>query len=323
MMGKTLMVLKWLSLGILSLFVVFIGGSLVNHIIRLSQEKLAFPPPGSMISVNDHQIHVYTEGEGDLPLVFIAGSGTSSPVLNFKPLYDQLSNAYQIVVIERSGYGWSDSGSTPRDIDTLLFENRKALEVAEIEPPYVLFAHSMGALEAISWANQYPEEVLAIIGLDPAVPESYQYLPKPPSIMINLLAILARTGVTRLSPDVCNDSLSIHEAYLSSREAETFCAIFYRSTLTNPMRQEIKVVEKNAVQVEKQGIPDVPHYFFISNGIELGIENWQSLLIKYINNSQQGQYKTFDVGHYIHNHEPEMISTESHFFIQEVIKELN
>lgn len=320
MMAKALIVFKWVGLGILVVTVLVIGASFINHKIRLSFESSAFPPPGQMILVNDHQLHLYVEGKGDLPLVFISGSGTSSPTLNFKPLYQQLSNEYQIVIIERSGYGWSEIGSTPRDIDTLLFENRKALELAKIDPPYVLFAHSMGVLESISWANQYPEEVVAIIGLDPAVPEIYRYLQKPPTIMINLLAFFARTGITRLSPDVCNQSLSILEGYLTSEEAEMFCAIFYRSTLTKNMLQENKVVEKNGLQVEKQGIPDVPLLFFISDGTELGMENWRSLLVSYIENASCGQYKLFDVGHYIHNHEPERIGAESHIFIQKVIK---
>ncbi|MBW6467227.1 MAG: alpha/beta hydrolase [Brevefilum sp.] len=321
--GKAWMIMKWLGLGILLILLLVILGSFINHRIRLAQEKSAFPPLGKMVSVNEHQIHVYTEGTGDLPLVFIAGSGTSSPTLNFKPLYAQLSDEYQIVVIERSGYGWSDIGSTPRDIDTLLFENRKALELAEIQGPYVLFAHSMGVLEAMAWANLYPEEVVAIIGLDPAVPETYQYLQKPPLIMINLLAFLARTGITRLSPDVCNESLSIHKDYLTAGEEEIFCALFYRSTLTKNMLNENKEVENNALRVEALGIPDVPLLFFISDGIELGMENWRSLLISYINSAPQGQYRTFDVGHYVHNHEPAQISAESHIFIQEVIKGLH
>ncbi len=318
-MARILSVLKWLGLGLFILIILVVVGSFINHRIRLAHEKSAFPPPGKMVAVNGHQLHVYLEGKGELPLVFLAGSGTSSPTLNFKPLYRQFSDEYRIVVIERSGYGWSDIGSTPRDIDTLLSENRKALALADIEPPYVLFAHSMGALEAIYWADQYPEEVLAIIGLDPAVPEIYQYLPKPPSIMINLLAFLSRTGITRLSPDVCEESRSLQAAYLTEEESEMFCAVFYRSTLTKNVLQENKAVETNALKVGNQGIPDVPLLFFISDGVEQGMENWWSLLISYIEEAPRGQYTTLDVGHYIHNHEPELIGEESHTFIQNVV----
>ena len=86
-MSRALIVLKWVGLGILLMIIIFIGVSFINHKIRLSQERSAFPPPGQMVSVNDHHLHLYVEGKGDLPLVFIAGSGTSSPTLNFKPLY--------------------------------------------------------------------------------------------------------------------------------------------------------------------------------------------------------------------------------------------
>jgi len=32
-------------------------------------------------------VHVYTEGEGDMTLVFMSDGGISSPVLDFKSLY--------------------------------------------------------------------------------------------------------------------------------------------------------------------------------------------------------------------------------------------
>ena len=175
-MKGVLIGLKWLGLVILAIIILVVIGSMINHRIRLAQEKTAFPPLGRMVTVNGHQMHVYSQGAGYVTLVFLAGSGTSSPTFNFKPLYDPLSDEYRITVIERAGYGWSETGPTPRDIDTRLSENRKALELAGITPPYVLFAHSMGALEAIAWANQFPHEVLAIIGLAPAVPETYRYL---------------------------------------------------------------------------------------------------------------------------------------------------
>jgi pimeloyl-ACP methyl ester carboxylesterase len=317
---KVFQVLKWVGLGTVILLILGIGVSYVNHVIRLSEEKSAFPPPGKMIQVNGHQIHVYIEGKGEQTLVFIAGGGTSSPTLNYKPLFKQFLNDYRIVVIERSGYGWSDIGSTPRDVDTLLSENRKALRLAEINPPYVLIAHSMGALEAIFWANQFPEEVEAIIGLDPAVPEAYQYLQQPSPLMLNFLSFLARTGITRLSPAVCDESLAIIKDDVSAEEAEIFCAIFYKSTLTKNMIEESKAVNVNALRVGAQGQPDVPMLFFISDGTELMMENWQSVLLSYISAVPQGQYLMLDVGHYIHNHEPALIASESKYFMQNLIK---
>ena len=57
----------------------------------------------------------------------------------------------------------------------MLDEVRQGLRLAGESGPYMLFSHSMSGLEAIYWAQQYPEEVAAIIGLDMAVPESYEH----------------------------------------------------------------------------------------------------------------------------------------------------
>jgi hypothetical protein len=37
--------------------------------------------------------------------VFLAGAGTPSPVLDFKPLTDILKNDVKVVIIEKFGYG--------------------------------------------------------------------------------------------------------------------------------------------------------------------------------------------------------------------------
>jgi len=62
------------------------------------------------VDINDdgNKLHVYTKGEGDATLVFMSGLGTSSPVYDFKILYNKLSDDYRIAVVERAGYDWSD-----------------------------------------------------------------------------------------------------------------------------------------------------------------------------------------------------------------------
>ncbi|MEI3049078.1 MAG: hypothetical protein V8T65_13705 [Roseburia inulinivorans] len=76
-------------------------------------------------------------------------------------------------MVEKFGYGFSDIVDSDRDIDTVLGQTRTALDKAGINGPYVLCPHSMSGIEALYWAQQYPDEVEAIIGLDMAVPEYY------------------------------------------------------------------------------------------------------------------------------------------------------
>jgi hypothetical protein len=52
---------------------------------------------------------------------------------------------------------------------------------------------------------------------------------------------------------------------------------------------------KNALQVEGQGIPGVRLLFFISDGSELAMDNWRSMLISYTENARSGRYTMLDV----------------------------
>ncbi len=91
-----------------------------------------------MVEVDGHQMSVYTEGTGETTLVFMSGGGTCSPILDFKSLYSLLSDEYQIAVVEKFGYGFSDIVDRNRDIDVILEDTRAALTAAGLTAPYVL-----------------------------------------------------------------------------------------------------------------------------------------------------------------------------------------
>ncbi len=307
---------KWLCLGLLLLLSLLISGSIINHRLQTPREEAAYPPPGEMVAVNGHRLHVYAEGEGDLTLVFLAGSGTTAPTYDFKGLYSRLSDDYRAVVVERAGYGWSDdSGGASRDIETVLQETRLALQEAGEKPPYVLLPHSMSGLEALHWANRYPEEVAAIVGLDPAVPPVYEVLP-PPRLMLALVAFTARTGLLRLAPPICQGAAAVN--HLTAEETAVYCSIMYRRTLTADMLAEINITQANAELVAAAGIPDVPLYLFISNGADSAVPNWVELLMAYADDAPNGRYQLLDVEHYVHSLAADTIAAETRHFLQEI-----
>jgi pimeloyl-ACP methyl ester carboxylesterase len=315
-MKKLLSFTKWFILGLVLLFALLVTGSYINHRIQTPREEAAYPPPGQMIAVNDHRLHVYAEGErDDLTLVFLSGSGTTAPMLDFKGLYSRLSDDYRVVVVERAGYGWSDdSGGVSRDIETVLQETRLALQVAGESPPYVLFPHSMSGLEAIHWANRYPNEVAAIIGLDPATPPIYEILP-PPRLSLALVAFTDRTGLLRLAPFICHGSPSAN--HLTEDETAVYCSIMYRRTLTADMLAEIEITQENARLVASHGYPTVPFYFFISNGDGLPMDNWGEVLSAYAE-AVGGEYMLLDVGHYVHSEAADLVAAETRVFIEKI-----
>jgi pimeloyl-ACP methyl ester carboxylesterase len=239
-------------------------------------------------------------------------------VLDFKGLFTRLSDEYRIAVVERSGYGWSDASESPRDIDTVLSETRAALNQAGESPPYVLFPHSMSALEALDWASLYPDEVTAIVGLDPAVPQTYVDQP-PPRAMLAAIDFASRSGLLRLAPSICRESPAVSEGHLSAEETAAFCSLLYRRTLAGDMLSEVNAAQTNAKRIAELGIPAVPLHFFISNGEELQVDNWGEILAAYAEEAEDGRYLVLDVGHYIHNLAADVIAEESRAFINRVV----
>lgn len=296
-----------------------IGSSYFEHRTLVEQEKEEYPAPGKLVEVNGDgdKLHVYTEGEGSETLVFMAGLGTPSPVYDFKVLYNKLSKDYRIAVVERAGYGWSDITSSPRDIDTVLEETRRALRLAGESAPYVLFPHSMAGLEALHWANLYPEEVEAIIALDAMVP-GYIEQTEDSTSLSPIITFLARSGLMRRGPDIFeNNFVAMEKGHLTEEEAEIAKTIFFRRVQTKNMRQEVDMIETNSQIVSEQGKPDVPFYAFISTDNEE--EWWRESIISYAK-AIDGEYSILNGHHYIHLDYPELIAEKSTKFIERTIE---
>lgn len=296
---------------IVAVIVLFIIVSFIRHKICSFRERKLLTPLGKIVEVNGHNMSVYTEGEGDKTLVFLSGGGTCSPILDFKSLYSLLSNEYKIAVVEKFGYGFSDVVDEQRDIDTMLSETRMALEKAGIEGPYVLCPHSMSGLEALYWAQKYPEEVEAIIGLDMAVPAYYDEMRI--SIPITKLGQYgAALGITRWIPGLA-ESDAIKVGTLSEEEKEIYRAVFYQRTATVTMIDEVKAVKDNAKTVKENGVPQVPMLLFISNGsggTGFTEETWRRIPKEYIAGCDNASYIELDCPHYVHDYEYEKISEE-------------
>lgn len=296
---------------IVAVIVLFLIVSFIRHKICSFRERELLTPLGKIVEVNGHNMSVYTEGEGDKTLVFLSGGGTCSPILDFKSLYLLLSNEYKIAVVEKFGYGFSDVVDEQRDIDTMLSETRMALEKAGIEGPYVLCPHSMSGLEALYWAQKYPEEVEAVIGLDMAVPAYYDEMRI--SIPITKLGQYgAALGITRWIPSLA-ESDAIKVGTLSEEEKEIYRAVFYQRTATVTMIDEVKAVKDNAKTVKENGVPQVPMLLFISNGsggTGFTEETWRRIPKEYIAGCDNASYIELDCPHYVHDYEYEKISEE-------------
>lgn len=299
-------------------FIVILVAIYINHRIQLNKEEDLKTPLGKLVEVDGHNMSVYVEGNVKKTIIFMSGGGTCSPILDFKSLYSLLSADYKIVVVEKFGYGFSDVVDKKRSIDSILEDTRTALAKADIEGPYVLCPHSMSGIEALYWAQQYPEEVEAIIGLDMAVPKAYEDY-KINMSMLKISQFAARIGITRILPGI-SESDAIKYGTLTDTEKEIYRTIFYEKTATTTMLNEVKCIKENAEIVQNNGVPQVPMLLFVSNGIGTGWneDEWREYQNSYLENVENGKLINLDCPHYIHDYEYNTISEEIRVFLTEM-----
>lgn len=302
---KPIKIILKIVIGLVIALAVFSG---IHHLLLVFEEPLLVAA-GVVYDINNVKLDVYNEGVNlDAPtLVFLSGSGTASPVYDFKPLYSQLSDEYEIAVVEKPGYGYSPATSEQRDIETVVEEMRLALEEAHIPQPYILVPHSMGGLEAQYWAKKYPDEVSGIAGLDMAVPSwytdgKYDSFGFKASMYIKWF-FAQGIGLTRL-PFV----YPIDNTNLSEYQSDQLRFVTYRQALNSTVLAECNMVTQNALTVQSLGTVDKPILMFTSDGKELG-NNWLSCQAAYANESG-AELVNLDCGHYVHKYKTDEIAAK-------------
>lgn len=304
--GKILLAVFTLILIIIA--VVFV----VNKIIMKNEEDLLREPIGQLVEVDDYKMNVYTVGEGEHTLLFLSGSGTASPVLDFRSLYSILENDFKIVVIEKFGYGFSDVVDSERSFVTILRQDREALETAGISGPFIICPHSMSGVEAILWAQNYPEEVEAIVGLDMALPRAYDNWDWNSTMRMEKLAAFARQlGLVRFY--YLDDSLP---EKLTKEEKAIYRAIAVRIAVNNCIVNEGLAIPNAVKEIESKPIPDIPMLMFVSNGKGTGVDNWRDIQDEYASELTNAEVIELDCGHYVHNFEYDRIADYVKVFVE-------
>ena len=302
---------KKILLIFLVIVAVFLLFTFVRHRIMLKHEEDLVKPVGQMIDVDGHKMCVYTEGEGDKTLVFMSGSGTITPILDFKSIYPQLTDKYRIVVVEKFGYGYSEHIDKPRDVDSLLADTRTALVGAGLEPPYVLCPHSLSGIEALYWAQTYPDEVEAIIGLDMALPEYYNYTTDGTLAVpyFRLLHGLLDLGIGRYLPD---STFLPSGDFLTEEERRTWIALGNRNYANISTAREANMAKDNAAVVASGDKPEVPMLMFVATGKG---DKWMEVSYRFAENMPNIKTIELDCDHYVFHFEADKMAEEIGLFL--------
>jgi len=262
------------------------------------------------VRIYGHKLHIFRCGDINKPkLIFMSGSGTVSPMYDFKVLYRKLIDDYRIIVIEKFGYGYSDLFECPCDIDSVVSYQRQALDMIGEKAPYILLPHSLSGLEAIRWKQMFPEDIKSIIGLDMATPLSY--------LEWGDKEINRRLGLMRRFRKLNDLGLlfwyPISKRDLSKDEIKQHNLLKRRNMMNNCYINEAAQVLDNARIVAEAGKAECPALLFVSDGKQTS-PNWICNERKYAE-SVNAEIVLLDCGHYIHYYESDRISSKIKEFL--------
>ena len=132
-------------------------------------------PPGRLVDVGPHRLHIHCTGAGSPSVVFESGLGGT--YLDWARVQPEVSRFARACSYDRAGYGWSEPGPEPRDAGRIARELDTLLAHADIPPPYVLVGHSFGGLAVRMFVTRKERRAVAgLVLVDAAHEHQFQRL---------------------------------------------------------------------------------------------------------------------------------------------------
>ncbi len=281
--------------------------------IGIQKDQGAFLPVGQLYDVYGKKMHLYSDGTGEVTVVFASGWGTVSPYTDFYPLTRRFASFAKVAVYDRPGTGFSELTGRKRDIDSMVDEIHTLLQASGQKPPYVFVGHSLGSLETIRYAQIYPEEVKGILLIDGGTPEYYGEMPAIAAIS-HIQRFVVNTGIAR----ALLQSRKIWTAIQSERNElkelpEELQDLEKRALLlkgfNRNMTDELRLSKVNAVKVSEGAKPlDVPLIALTAGGFGQTEVRWLESQKEWVGWSTDAEQKAVRASkHYIHHYEPDLV----------------
>ena len=230
---------------ILITLVAILLGLSVFHRIKLNADIKYLAANGyyDPVSVGDHSLNVIKFGNenGKGKIVVLSGMGAGLSV-DMRQMTKKLEENYRFIFVGRAGWDGSDDTKDDRSLEVIVEEYRSALKNSGIEGPYILMAHSMGAVYASYWVSAYPDEVQAFVNIDGTYVEAISEEEKQEGSSDNLLyKIAVNLGIG----DILLPALLQNDSGLSKDEWRTYCILQLLSIASDASAKEGACINRN------------------------------------------------------------------------------
>ena len=113
-------------------------------------------------------------GEGDPTVVFLYGLASS--LGEWAPLVRRVSAQSRVFIYDRRGYGGAPVIGTKRGSKVIADELFDMLKDLNVDGPYILVGHSLGAVYAQTFGRLYPDDTAGILLVDPSVEQLDRFM---------------------------------------------------------------------------------------------------------------------------------------------------
>ncbi len=162
--------LIWLKRAVLLILVPAIAlpvAGIMYQTIATRSDERKFLPPGQLTNVGGYMLHIHCTGTGSPPIILEGGLGGTS--LDWNLVQPELARRTRVCSYDRAGLGWSETSieNPPRTSQQIVQELHALLNNTGIEGPYILAGLSAGGMHVQLYSEQYPDEVLGLVLVDP------------------------------------------------------------------------------------------------------------------------------------------------------------
>jgi pimeloyl-ACP methyl ester carboxylesterase len=305
-------IFRWI--GALALLVAaLIAISAVTNLVLVTQEQSSIESYGHRVSIDGGEVNAYVTGHGDQTVVLLSGYGTTSPVLDFQPLIEELSEDFTVVVVERFGYGYSDLDVKERTVGNISSELHTALTALEVSGPYVLVAHSVAGIHTLDYMHRFPRDVSALVTIDATVPADFAIPDRRSPWERAVSTSGALRWMTMLDPSLAAP-VAPASAY-SEEELERLRLMTIWNYANPSLIDENNRSGQNFDAVDGLNYPkDLPVLAFLSGQTMDAAPDWYRLHEKQLEALDRSELVVLDGHHYLHwTHSPTMAETIRQF----------
>jgi pimeloyl-ACP methyl ester carboxylesterase len=187
-------------MALLAIAAALLLAGILYQLIGSARARRRFSPPGQLIDVGGHRLHVVCRGSGSPMVLFESGIAASS--LSWAIVQPELASLTRTCAYDRAGLAWSDPPSSPRTFVRIVNELAAVIDAIAPDERVILGGHSFGSFVVRAYAARRPDRVAGLVLVDP--PTEWLELTAERSHLLwggrqlaGIGALLARLGVVR------------------------------------------------------------------------------------------------------------------------------